>query len=331
MDKNGQMTFSDDPVLNSINEVYQLIERGEYGRAVEILDGLLDMNPDYPGLIESYRCARFWHNREKYIKEKAEGKDAAEFLIREWKSFEDYAAEKGMLSSSAYRAAMRHTFITAADHFRTAFNKQQDTAQSFSYLLNLGECFLRLEEYNLAVESMEYARSSSKTSAKMYSILGEAYFHLGDIPRSLLCFREAFFLNPADIDMTLLKAKPILDLIGIIQNERGESRDEVEWIPVYAFLNDVFYVRKNLSAHQIDTIQNDIYNLEVHYQRMSDTQLEKSSILPRLINKYLWLLDYYEFQNYNFDRISQIRERLIAIDPGLFKDYFMRKSAGPNR
>ena len=30
MDKNGQLTFSDDPILNGINEVYQLIEKGEF-------------------------------------------------------------------------------------------------------------------------------------------------------------------------------------------------------------------------------------------------------------------------------------------------------------
>ena len=82
MDKNGQLTFSDDPILNGINEVYQLIEKGEFASAVEKIDQLMDIDADYPGLIEAYRVAKFWHNREKEIKTLEEGKDTAEYLMK---------------------------------------------------------------------------------------------------------------------------------------------------------------------------------------------------------------------------------------------------------
>ena len=58
---------------------------------------------------------------------------------------------------------------------------------------------------------------------------------------------------------------------------------------------------------------------------MNKGQVEASNIMPRLINKYLWLLDYYTLQSYNFDTISQIRERLINIHQDLFQEYFSRK------
>jgi hypothetical protein len=59
---------------------------------------------------------------------------------------------------------------------------------------------------------------------------------------------------------------------------------------------------------------------------MNRSQVENSNIVPRLINKYLWLLDYYTLQNYNFDTITQIRDRLIKIDRKLFQEYFEKKN-----
>ncbi len=60
-------------------------------------------------------------------------------------------------------------------------------------------------------------------------------------------------------------------------------------------------------------------------QKMNRTQMEGSNILPRLINKYLWLFDYYTLKSYNFDNVMQIQERLINIDRSLFQEYFPKK------
>ncbi len=325
MDKNGQLTFSDDPILNGINEVYQHIEKGEFASAVTKIDELMDIDADYPGLIESYRVAKFWNNREKEIKTLEEGKDSAEYLMGQWEVFNEYAESKNMVSSSAFKYAMRYIFFKAADNYMFAFREQQDTSSNFQFLLNLGDCFLRLEEYKRAIDTLEYAKGSYKSNARLMAILGEAYFHSGDMSKSLLSFREAFFIDPAEIDLGILKAKPILELVEIVKKERADFRDITEWIPIYGFIHDVFYVKRNLSAHQVDGIQKDIYNLELTYQKMNKSQVEGSNIMPRLINKYLWLLDYYSLQSYNFDTVSQIRDRLLNMHRELFHEYFSRK------
>lgn len=325
MDKNGQLTFSDDPILNGINEVFQLIEKGEFAAAVAKIDELMDIDADYPGLIDAYRVAKFWHNREKEIKTLEEGKETAEYLMKQWEVFNEYSESKNLTSSSAFKSSMRYIFFKAADHYKFAFREQQDTSSNFQFLLNLGDCFLRLEEYSLAIETLEFAKGSYKSNARLMAILGEAYFHTGDVSKSLLSFREAFFVDPAEIDLSILKAKPILDLVDAVKKARADFKDIAEWIPIYGFISDVFYVKRNLSAHQVEGIEKDIYNLEVTFQKMNRSQVESSNIVPRLINKYLWLLDYYTLQNYNFDTITQIRERLLNIDRELFQEYFSKK------
>ncbi|HDP80190.1 MAG TPA: hypothetical protein ENN21_05040 [Spirochaetes bacterium] len=324
MDRNGQMTFSDDRNLLGINEAYQYIEEGNFSAAVEKVDLLLSANPDYPGLSDTYRTAKFWDNRDAEIRRLNRGKQTADFLMTQWEIFKKYAEEKRIDGSPSYKAAMRYIFFTASENYKIAFQEQESTTDNFDLLMNLGVCFLNLGEHKRTVETLEYARSSYRSNARLESLLAEAYFHLSEIPKSMLLFREAFFINPSEIDLSLLKSKPINELVKRVGEERPGCLDIREWIPIYGFLDDVFYVKRNLNTAQIETIKREIYTLEKNFQAMSPEKIAGTNILPRLINKYLWMLDYFEFQNYDFQSITEIRSRLLQIDRKLFEEHFSK-------
>jgi hypothetical protein len=74
-------------------------------------------------------------------------------------------------------------------------------------------------------------------------------------------------------------------------------------------------------------MEREIYNLEINYQRMNRDQIYSTPVLPRLMNKYLWMYEYYEVQNYNFENMIQIRDRLLALNRELFNDFFRKKSS----
>jgi tetratricopeptide (TPR) repeat protein len=327
MDNNGQLTFSDDPLLNESGELYQLISEGNFQEAIKKSDLLMNINPEYPGLIEAYRTAKFWSNREKEIKKTSEGKKTADFLMEEWNSFEDYAAYKDMKSSSAYKSAMRYIFFKAAEQYKIAFQKNEETSNQFDLLINLGGCFLRLKEYKFAIETLEYAMNSYKTNAKLLFILGESYYHIDDIPKCLLYMREAFQIDPSQIDLSLVEAKPIMEIIEAIKNSGKNIRDVREWIPVFGFITDIFYVRRNLNKHQVESLKHEVFNLENSFSRLNSDDIEATNILPRIINKYLWLLDYYDHQNINPENSDQIKGRLVSLDKDLFQEFFKKSSS----
>lgn len=246
--------------------------------------------------------------------------------MEEWGSFEDYAAYKEMKSSSAYKSAMRYIFFKAAEQYKIAFQKNEETDNQFDLLMNLGECFLRLKEYKYAVETLEYAMNSYKTSARLLFILGESYYHLDNIPKCLLYMREAFQVDPSMVDLSLIESKPILEIIEAIKKSGKSIRDVREWIPVFGFITDVFYVRRNLNKHQAESMKHEVLNLENSLNRLNSDDIEATNILPRMINKYLWLLDYYEHQNINPENSDQIKNRLISLDKDLFYDFFKKSS-----
>ncbi len=322
MDRNGQLTFSDDPLLLGINEIYLLIEEGNYSQAIIKLDHLMDMDPDYPGLTDSYRTAKFWVNRSNELNSMGKGKQTADFLMREWQDFKEYAEKNDMVNSTAYISAMKNIFFNASEHYKIAFKAQESTADNFELLLNLGMCFLILEEYKASIETLEYARSSNKNNAQLNALLGEAYFNVNEISRSLLFFKEAFFINPSEIDITPLKSKPIRDLVKFVAERKPDCKDIREWLPVFGFTEDIFYSRRNINSEQIETIKREIYALEKNFKTLSKERIRDSNIIPRLINKYIWMLDYFRFQNYNYESIMDIKNRLIQLDKDIFEDFF---------
>jgi tetratricopeptide (TPR) repeat protein len=322
MDQNGQLTFSDDPLSSGINEIYQLIEEGSFKQAIRKLDDLMNINPDFPGLIEGYRTAKFWSNRTDEIESLTKGKQTADFLMREWEDFKVYAADNNMIDSAAYLSVMKNIFFNASEHYKIAFKEQESTADNFDLLLNLGMCFLILKEYKASIETLEYARSSNRNSARLNSLLGEAYFNTNEISRSLLFFKEAFFINPSEIDLAPLKAKPILDLAVITKEKKPGTSDILEWMPVFGFTHDIFYARRNINSEQIEAIKREIYTLEKNLRALSKEKSAESNIIPRLINKYIWMLDYFRFQNYDYENIMEIKNRLIQLDSVTFEGYF---------
>ncbi len=324
MDKDGQLLFSDDPFLIGCNTALQLIEEGKYSESLERVDDLMSQNPDYPGLADIYRTAKFWLNRIDDLAELEEGKMTADFLMKEWEYFTRYASEKNMLQSASYNSAMKHIFFRASEQYTIAFVREQSTVDNFDLLINLGICFVRLEDHRRAIDTLEYARSSLRSSARLMSLLGESYYHINDIPKSLLYFKEAFFMNPSEVDLDLIRAKPVADLVEISMKLKPQA-DAREWIPIFGYLHDVFYVKRNLNSQQVEIIKHEIYTLETALSKAGKDRAGETNIIPRLITKYLWMLDYFEYQNYDFNSITDIRSHLLKLDRDLFKDYFAKK------
>jgi len=138
-------------------------------------------------------------------------------------------------------------------------------------------------------------------------------------------FKEAFFWDPSLINLDLITAEPIQRLVDFIREDNKSRYDVREWVPVYGFITDILHVRRDIPEPKVEFIKEQIRNLEMSFQTMNREQIESSNVLPRLLTRYLWILEYFEFQKYSFENIGQIRDRLLQIDKPLFEDYFRKE------
>jgi tetratricopeptide (TPR) repeat protein len=324
MENDGQLTFSDDTIVIASNEALSYMETGDFTRALDRIDPVVSSDPDHPGLSEIYRTARFWITRIEEASKKPQGKDRANFLMDQWTFFTDYTKNKGGSASAAYIAARKFIFFSACEEYKEAFRQNENPTEKFENLINLGVCFITLGEYRNAIETLEYARSSHRSDARLISLLAESYYHAGDIPKSLLLFREAFSTDPAQVDLSLISAPPIKEIEAAVRRIKPLASEIREWIPVIGYVTEIFYVKRQINTPQFETIKRDVLSLERSFQSLSHDQRDVSNVTPRLLNKYLWLYDYFAFQSQSTEHSSQIRDRLCAIDAGLFTDFFKR-------
>jgi tetratricopeptide (TPR) repeat protein len=79
--------------------------------------------------------------------------------------------------------------------------------------MGLGWAFLGLQEPDRAVEALRRARDLNPTEARVYRLLGEAYYHRGDMAAAVTAWEEGLRLRPGD-----------QELEGLITKAKGERR-----------------------------------------------------------------------------------------------------------
>jgi tetratricopeptide (TPR) repeat protein len=151
--------------------------------------------------------------------------------MHQWNEFDAWSRERQSAETSSWQAARKFVFFTASEHYAIAFRNDQSPTDNFSLLLNLGVFFITLREYRRCIETLEYARAPFNGNARIVAMLAESYFHTGEISKSLLYFREAFLIDPAEIDLDLLTAQPLRDALELTRSHKPDPAQQKEWLP----------------------------------------------------------------------------------------------------
>ena len=81
----------------------------------------------------------------------------------------------------------------------------------------------------------------------------------------------------------------------------------------------VFNIKRPLRSQEIGRLKQDIYAKESEYK---DPSNDSELIVPRLLNLYLWLLDYYLLSKESINKINELLLKIKLLDPAIYKEYF---------
>ena len=143
-------------------------------------------------------------------------------------------------------------------------------------------------------------------------------------------FREAFYLGADQIIIDTLESALIKNLIISIKKE-GITQDIEEWLPVYGNISGTFNVKRELKPVEYGRLKQSIFKLESRVNMnpelkenssLTTTQgNSESSLVPKLINRYFWLIDHYLSTNEKSTKINEILERLKHLDVAIYQKY----------
>ena len=85
----------------------------------------------------------------------------------------------------------------------------------------------------------------------------------------------------------------------------------------YAVLYGVFNVKRELRPIEYGKLRQSIYSLQSDIRQNSDNEV----LVPRLINKYFWLIDHYISVKEDRSTIDEVLMNIKLLSPSIYQQY----------
>ncbi len=307
---------SDENIQELLNHAYDAIKNHNLEEAAEGIERALSLDFDNSEVVTALKYVNFWRDRGRAVQEIATGFEQAEYLVSQWRLFNHFVERVGEASEKCLYAVRQHVFNTALERYRQLLDESFEADSEL--LLRIGRCYKGKGEYDNALETLRRAASQKKDDPEIYAELADCYAFVNEIQRSKAFFREAFFLGAHRIDLGLLESELITRLVAKLREAGYESPELEEWVPVYGVLYGVFTVKRELRSIEYGRLKQSIYALEREH---SDKRGKNELLVPRLINRYFWLIDHYLSTGEDRSKIDEVLLKLRSIDPKTYEHY----------
>ena len=200
MSTDGQLTFEENPLAESFKKGQEHLKRCEFSEAEHCFGEVLEINPDYSGIVDALKAAKFWHNRLPRLEKSPKGQPRADFLLEEWKNYEAFVAQEGITHAITLRNVRLGVFNEVIRHLTIKF--QELNTPDIDVLLQITEACINIEDYSKALEVVEYAMHSFKNDTRLAAFWAEAEYFSGTEEgktKAAKLFWEVFAADPDNI------------------------------------------------------------------------------------------------------------------------------------
>jgi len=315
MENDGQLTFEDDPLYIKQNRAHKLLEDGNFSEAIALFENIIRENSNYPGVVDGVKATRFWISRKK-AKRFNSPYDKARVLLKEWRDFEKYMVKNNLRHGRSTAAIQKYIFGDIIESFTDAYN--EGAAPDTGILIQIGDCFKKLGNYERAIDIYEYARSFNINDPDLMSKLGDCYFSIDETSKAKVLFREAFFIDPGQIELDSIESPFIHMLYKKTIEKAPDPEVSIYWLPVIAEINRAFNVKREPKKGELEKLRLEIEVLEKEYET---NRKKRSFIEPKLLNHYFWLIDTLKIIGGSRKEIEQSLQRINEIDTEIFSRY----------
>jgi tetratricopeptide (TPR) repeat protein len=316
MENGGQLTFEDDPLYIKQNRAHKLLEEGSFSEAIRIFENIIQENDRYPGVPDGIRAARFWIGRVNKLKKYSNPYEKAKLLLKEWRDFERYMSKNSVKHGRSTAAIQKYIFGDIIESFTRAYN--EGVVPDTAILVQIGDCFKKLGNFEKAIDMYEYARSFNNEDPALLSKLGDCYFSIDETSKAKVLFREAFFIDPGLVELECIDSPFIHMLYDKTAQRIRDPETSIFWLPVIAEISRAFNVKREPKKGELEKLRGEIQKLEAEY---STNKRGRAFIKPNLINHYFWLIDSLMMVGGSKKEIEESLQRISEIDGEIFSLY----------
>ncbi|MGA2642008.1 MAG: tetratricopeptide repeat protein [Spirochaetia bacterium] len=295
----------------------QALREGMFSEAIDALESLLEGDVDFTGASSAMKCAGFWRERGEKEGARLEGFERGEQLLGNWRLFQAFVERLGDTPERCLFSIKQFVFSSALASFSAAA-PEPDAGGDPYLLLQIGRCFKGVGNYESAIECLERANQETRDDARILAELADCYSLVNESRAAKVFFREAYYVDPQAVDLPGLES-PLVQRLAAKLRGRGFMEPLLnEWMPVYGAIWGVFSVKREMKPLELGKLKQAIYQLEKECRKPGPG---RERAVPRLINRYLWLIDHYMTTGEPRERIEEVLAKLRETDPGVHEEY----------
>ncbi|AYE36030.1 hypothetical protein DB313_00680 [Borrelia turcica IST7] len=312
--------MSSEKITELIKEIYLNFRKGDFKVALMKSEEAHSLDFDNIEILTALKSSVYWNGQVESLDRIGKDYEKAEFLIREWNNFARRYLKKMNFDFIQGRNSIKYfVFQLCLEIYKNIYKLQPE---NLDILIKIAKSYKGMGNYEKAIAVFLQILGDAKENSDVVAELADSYALIDEIKEAKVLFREAFFINPQKIDIDALESEMILKLIEAIKGERNVSDTLIkEWIPVYGTLNGVFNIKRELRPIELGHLKQSVYSLRNELKAKSYRSINESILLPRLINKYFWLIDHYVRIKEDRARIDEILSYIKEIDIGIYQQY----------
>ncbi|MDR1306304.1 MAG: hypothetical protein LBK74_01850 [Treponema sp.] len=292
------------------------------------LNEALKLDFEHPEVVYALQCLSWWLERLKGSSFSGNqssgfsGNPAYEnggYILSQWKSYYSFLERiGGQAAYDSCRYAVKHfVFSTALGFFEDLLGGGENQHDPL-LLLQVGRCYKGVGNFEEALKYLEQAARFKREDGETLSELADVNALLEETRAAKALFREAFFIDPQGIEIRNMDSELILRLADRVRDLGYGGQELLEWIPIYGTLYGVFSVKRELKLAELGKLKQSIFVLENEVRGKSGPG---ELLIPKLINRYLWLIDHYENISAEPALMEETMLKIKILDPAVYERY----------
>jgi tetratricopeptide (TPR) repeat protein len=275
-----------------LDKAYRCLKAGDAEAALGFLDEELTVNFENREAVFAEKVLKWWLEKMSSLGRFSSDIEKGCYILSQWKLYYVFAAQLEADSGSDFdtcQYVLKHFVYSKA---LLCFSELLDGGMNRhdpELLFFVGKCYKGTGDYDSALNYIEQAARFERDNVAVLSELADVKALLGDERQAKALLREAFFLDPQGIDLRSLECEFLKRLVAELHNMKVTGAALPEWLPVLGSLLGVFSVKRELKSAELGRLKQSIFALENELRLRNDPIVK-----PRLLNRYIWLLDHYE-------------------------------------
>ncbi len=296
-----------------INRAAEFIANDKFTAAHECLNEAFSLDFNHQRIIGGLKYMKFWEKRIDSLSHYQEPIEHAEILLQYWKRFREFTTT--FPNDIQFIQSFRLNIFSRVLKIFTSLN-YNDNEQEMQ--LWQGIAYKGMGNFDDAQQCFLKAMQNGMPRARLFAELADTCALVGEEQKARVFFREAFFLDPRDIDIDAFESDLFVRLIQKMRNDFTFGPNELrEWIPVYGTLWGILNIKRELRALEYGKLRQRIFNYEQELKKHETAH----TILPKLLNHYFWLIDYFVLNQEKQHKIDEILLKVRSVAPEIYKLY----------